>query len=264
MVAVPKNSTSVILIGPCQIFREGLRKILRSAGFSIVSAGPSLADTLSEQAPSLQGQVLLLIDVCKDFSSIIKEIENFNSCYPTHRIALLAGQEQLGQDQIMEAFRVGAHAYLTGQNTETLVKSLELLLLGEMMLAPQMIAVMFHRLNEPVIANDPGLARDQAAELDDAFLPDLSANEISILRCFVSGDSNRTMARKYSVSERTIKVQVKAIYRKIRVRNRTQAAIWALSHRLAPGRAENVLMRSAIGDVVISPGSGGAIGTALA
>jgi two-component system nitrate/nitrite response regulator NarL len=58
----------------------------------------------------------------------------------------------------------------------------------------------------------------------------LSARQQSILRCLVQGDSNKTIARKMAMAEATVKVHVKAILRKIRVHNRTQAAIWAMSN----------------------------------
>ena len=61
----------------------------------------------------------------------------------------------------------------------------------------------------------------------------LSARQQSILDCLIQGDSNKTIARKIAIAEATVKVHVKAILRKIRVKNRTQAAIWAI-HQGSP------------------------------
>ncbi len=44
----------------------------------------------------------------------------------------------------------------------------------------------------------------------------------------VRGHSNKMIARTCGVTDATIKVHMKSILRKIRVENRTQAAIWAL------------------------------------
>jgi two-component system, NarL family, nitrate/nitrite response regulator NarL len=54
-----------------------------------------------------------------------------------------------------------------------------------------------------------------------------SAREQCVLRGLIEGNSNKTIARRYKISDATVKVHVKAILRKIRVKNRTQAAIWA-------------------------------------
>ena len=72
---------------------------------------------------------------------------------------------------------------------------------------------------------------------EDTIAPQLSPREKSILRCLVEGDSNKSIARKIDIAEATVKVHVKAILRKIRVQNRTQAAIWAMNHG-ALARAE--------------------------
>jgi two-component system nitrate/nitrite response regulator NarL len=58
----------------------------------------------------------------------------------------------------------------------------------------------------------------------------LSWREIDILKRLVHGDSNKQIGRRLDVSEMTVKVHVKAILRKVRARNRTQAAIWGVDH----------------------------------
>jgi two-component system nitrate/nitrite response regulator NarL len=60
--------------------------------------------------------------------------------------------------------------------------------------------------------------------------PRLSSREIAILRLLMSGASNKVIARQLAITEATVKVHNKAILRKIRVQNRTQAAVWAHNH----------------------------------
>ena len=50
------------------------------------------------------------------------------------------------------------------------------------------------------------------------------------MHCLIEGDSNKSIARKIDIAEATVKVHVKAILRKIRVQNRTQAAIWGMNN----------------------------------
>jgi two-component system nitrate/nitrite response regulator NarL len=61
-------------------------------------------------------------------------------------------------------------------------------------------------------------------------MPELSSREKCILCCIVDGGSNKDIARRVGIAEATVKVHVKAILRKIRLHNRTQAAIWALNN----------------------------------
>jgi len=44
------------------------------------------------------------------------------------------------------------------------------------------------------------------------------------------GSSNKAIAYKMAITEATVKVHIKSILRKIRARNRTQAAIWAVTN----------------------------------
>lgn len=58
----------------------------------------------------------------------------------------------------------------------------------------------------------------------------LSEREEQVLSDLVKGLPNKTIARKRDMAEATVKVHLKSILRKIRMANRTQAAIWALEN----------------------------------
>jgi two-component system, NarL family, nitrate/nitrite response regulator NarL len=58
----------------------------------------------------------------------------------------------------------------------------------------------------------------------------LSRRERETLFELVEGHSNKVIARNLGMTEATVKVHLKSILRKIRVENRTQAAIWALAN----------------------------------
>jgi two-component system nitrate/nitrite response regulator NarL len=60
--------------------------------------------------------------------------------------------------------------------------------------------------------------------------PKLSDRELQILHGIVRGLQNKMIARECGITEATVKVHMKSILRKIRVGNRTQAAIWAMEH----------------------------------
>ena len=63
--------------------------------------------------------------------------------------------------------------------------------------------------------------------------PKLSEREIQVLAGLVAGHANRGIALGCNITEASVKVIMKSVLRKIRVGNRTQAAIWALQHRPA-------------------------------
>ena len=69
------------------------------------------------------------------------------------------------------------------------------------------------------------------------------------------GYSNKTIARKINVAEATVKVHIKAILRKIRVHNRTQAAVWAVNHGSLAAALQGTAVRQI--ESAVEPGGNG-------
>ena len=70
----------------------------------------------------------------------------------------------------------------------------------------------------------------------DADMTHLSRREKRILNQLAAGESNKAIASNLGCAEATIKVHMKRILRKLRVNNRTQAAVWALNNGVSPDR----------------------------
>lgn len=252
-----------VLVGPNVLLREGLARILSAADFSILGSASGVDDPLLSSLP--QGQpILLIIDASDDFDMALGQIESFKNRYPAGRIAVLALEHQL--TDMVSAFRLGANAYLVNVATcDAFIKSLELIMLGVTLLPPEILAFISHQQDRSRngraaghnghAADDEDVADDGRPDEDDddcgddsemvetevgtnehasearsSYTPRLSARQQAILRCLIQGDSNKTIARKMAIAEATVKVHVKAILRRIRVHNRTQAAIWAMSN----------------------------------
>ena len=63
-------------------------------------------------------------------------------------------------------------------------------------------------------------------------LPDLTARETEVLSCLAAGMSNKQVARSLGISIRTVAVHVSSLLRKTRTASRTEAALWAVKHRM--------------------------------
>lgn len=236
----PSRPFPIALIGSTVLFREGLTRILGVEGFQIVGSAASLDEALLDllaQHPS----VLLIISVGNVPEATWRQIELFKKMAQSGRIIVLGGRSHWCD--ITRAFRAGANAYFTDvANCDAFVKFLELVMLGETFLPPEILPLILghedqaiaHDINENA-GNANAKASIVAAPL---YLMHLSDQEKRVLRCLVEGDANKVIARKIGAAEATVKVHVKAILRKIRVQNRTQAAIWAANN--APLVAVNV------------------------
>ncbi len=112
---------------------------------------------------------------------------------------------------------------------DALVKSLELVLANSGVFVPSTILTsLFDAKLEELPRRDLKVGDGDVTSPKVAH--HLTGREFAILQCIVRGDSNKHIARHLDIAEATVKVHVKGILRKFSVRNRTQAAIWAMSH----------------------------------
>jgi DNA-binding NarL/FixJ family response regulator len=218
-----------IIVGKASLLKEGLAEILRSANFRILTSISCLDDLPTGKAQPCQ-QLFLIVHTGEDFNSAVEQIELFRTRRPGGRIAIVTDRYRL--EDSVSAFRAGANGYFVEVMTShILIKSLELVMMGETVFPPAFLAFVLDPESDCAHEVAP---RDDNQELlitaEDRIAPRLSPREKSILHYLVEGDSNKSIARKIGITEATVKVHVKAILRKIRVNNRTQAAIWGMNN----------------------------------
>lgn len=61
-------------------------------------------------------------------------------------------------------------------------------------------------------------------------LSDLTPRELEILQLVLAGNTNKAIAAKMCISEKTVEFHLDNIYTKIGVRTRVMAGIWAIQH----------------------------------
>ena len=224
-----QQSFATVLIGKSVLIREGIARILRAANCRTF-ASVSCADDLPPGKLQLQQLLFLIVHTGDDFDVTLEQIELLRDKHPTGRFAIVADHYRLAD--LASAFRAGANGYFVNAMTcDLFIKSIELVAMGETIFPPEFLS----------FALDPESNRVDKAKLrvenaqailftKDPMEPHLSPREKSILQCLIEGYSNKCIARKIDIAEATVKVHVKAILRKIRVQNRTQAAIWGMNN----------------------------------
>jgi len=224
-----KRAMPTILLEPNRLHQEGLRRILSGTNFRIVRAVASHEEFLADGPPMEVDLVLACVEAIDRATADL--ILSVRASFPATRLVILAESDAAAD--VNAAFAAGANAYLCRRDitAEMLIKSLELIMLkGSVVPATAFTPASPRRpaVIEPEIAAPPGAAAAPEEAADH--LPHLSARETRILAALKCGDSNKLIARQLEISEATVKVHVKAVLRKIRARNRTQAAIWAMTH----------------------------------
>ena len=233
-----RQSFATILIGKSVLLREGFARILRSTNFRIL-ASVSCADDLLASKLQQQQPLFIVVHIGDDFDVALEQIELFRDRHPGCRIAIVA--DHFRPRELISAFRAGANGYFVDMTCAAFIKSLELVMMGETIFPLAFLSFVLDPESEHLCEAAPGDESNKAilVTTEDALAPQLSSREKSVLRCLIIGDSNKCIARKMDIAEATVKVHVKAILRKIRVQNRTQAAIWGANNGSLTRTANN-------------------------
>jgi DNA-binding NarL/FixJ family response regulator len=225
-----QQSIATILIGKSGLIREGIARILRAANFRI-PASVLCVDDLPPGKFQPDQLLFLIVHTGDDFGVALEQIELLREKHPGARIAIVA--DHYRRHELVSAFQAGANGYFFDITTcDVFIKSIELVIMGETVFPPAFLSFALDpksdQVGQAVVRNETEQAILYRTE--DTVAPQLSPREKSILQCLIEGYSNKCIARKIDIAEATVKVHVKAILRKIRVQNRTQAAIWAMNH----------------------------------
>ena len=199
------------------ILREGLIKVL-SQSDGMRCTGFASIGQINETPAVSSNREIFLIDFGQDSGMISQGVASLKKRFPNAAIVVLA--ERYCHSNMLISLESGARGYLLNHiSCEVLTKALELLALGENIYLAQ--AGPQHWGNGRLEAHEGP---------SNLFLSALSLREFEVLTCLTQGKSNKLIARKWGISEGTVKVHVKAILRKTKLNNRTEVALWARDH----------------------------------
>lgn len=207
------GTTKFVLVGRVAMVREGLRRILTEEGLLVEGSFDHPSQV--QLQPDDRAQIIL-IDA-EEFPNSVDIVRDLHERFPAARLVALC--DGLDLPLLVKWFRCGLSGYIVKEiSCEPLLASLRLVAMGEKVL-PSRLADELDQLTSRADADG-----------DDAQDSHLSDREAEILKELVLGRPNKIISRNLSISEATVKVHVKAVLRKLQVRNRTQAAIWAVNH----------------------------------
>jgi DNA-binding NarL/FixJ family response regulator len=204
----------VIVADDHPVVREGLRSFLAARpGIDVVGETED-ADGLVATAQALRPDVVLVDLVMPgDGIDAIRRLQ----ALPTPPRALVL-TSFAGDNKVVPALRAGAAGYLLKDvDPLELEAAIRTVHRGGTLLSPT--------ASTPVIDAVRG-----DASIEDERLVRLSPRERDVIACLARGLSNRAISEELYVSEKTVKTHVSSILSKLRVSDRTQAAVYALRH----------------------------------
>lgn len=210
--------TRVVIVDDHPIFRQGLAMALEEAGdLTVCGQGASAEDAIT-LARSLQPDVVL-VDLSMPGGGLAA-LRAIHAEHPQIRLAVLTASEN-GED-VMAALREGALGYVVkGVDGQALIEATRDVAAGQGYIAPALAARI---LSKMLLDNGIGdAAGDPTA--DEEPLAHLTPRETQVLELVAAGLSNKEIALRGNMQEKTVKHHMTRILHKLQARNRTEAAM---------------------------------------
>jgi DNA-binding NarL/FixJ family response regulator len=196
------------------LVREGLRKLLElDPGIEVITEvgdGQGAINIARKAKPDI-----VLMDVKMPGTDGITATRIIKKERPITKVIALTIYED---EEVVEMVRAGVSAYVLKDIAGSeLTNTIHRVMQGEMVIHPRVANRLVRELNR---------SDSRKNEIR------LTKREKNVLDLLVKGNSNKDMAESMFISEKTVKNHLTSIFRKLGVKDRTQAAVYALKNNI--------------------------------
>ena len=203
---------TILIVDDHPLFRKGVIQLIQAEPqFRLVGEAASGGEGI-QQAKLLQPDMILLDLNMKDMSGIdvLKAVKDSDL---DSRVIMLTVSDQA--EDLMAALQAGADGYLLkDMEPEDLMQQLGEAARGKITISEsltQLLVTSLRDKNRPTSVSEAGLTEQES----------------KILEHLIEGKSNKLIARDIGIAEGTVKVHVKHVLKKLNLRSRVEAAVWA-------------------------------------
>jgi len=208
----------IVIIDDHPLLRKGLQQ-LADLSPDIEIIGETDSGKLGLAMVKKRKPDLVLLDLNMPQMNGLKTLEILKQLVPAPKVAILTVSD--AQEDITAALRGGADGYLLkDMEPEDLLEKLQELAEGHLVMSPSIAECLALALR----TENQSIQETQAAK-------DLTEREREILIHISEGESNKMIARNLQIAEATVKVHVKHMLKKLQLRSRVEAAVWAVTHK---------------------------------
>lgn len=258
----PVSTATILVVGPARPFREVIGLVLQCQGYTVIASCESLGQIVS--GPDLRSppDVFVVGGYESEHSAeLATSIRQLRSRIPAAKWIVLGPSADL--TLLKEAFEAGADGLLFDDSPPEVIQLLtSLVLLGNSFIPTSMARILSEHSAQASRGKVPDpnallCLDDEGAELKAHVDPlrfnspsnrpsgvtatpegpvqfDLSGREREILHLLLQGASNKHIAEMFDLTVEKVKTHLKALFRKMKVSNRSQAAIKALRYPSLP------------------------------
>lgn len=208
--------TRILIVDDHPLMRKGLAQLLAlEPDLDVVGEASSGQEALG-LVPGLAPDMVIL-DLNMAGMNGIQTLKALREAGCTARITIYTVSDN--HDDLSRALRAGADGYLLkDMEPESLLDALREIIEGQLTVSSQLTSAMARALR-------------YNTETPSIDLSMLTERERQILELIAEGQSNKRIARCLDIAEATVKVHVKHLLKKLNMRSRVEAAIWAVQQK---------------------------------
>jgi DNA-binding NarL/FixJ family response regulator len=207
-----------LLVDDHEVVRVGLKALLeKHPDFEVVAEAASGRESI-EKTKAYKPDVIVM-DIRLKGGSGIEACQEITTNYPDTKVIMLTSYAE--DEMLFSAIRAGAAGYVLKQiGGDDLVRAIEAIGRGEALLDPAVTQRVFQEV------------RRAAREEEASAFAELTQQEMHVLQLVSEGRTNRQIAEMLFLGEGTVRNYVSSILSKLNVRNRAEAAAYAVQHSL--------------------------------
>jgi two-component system, NarL family, response regulator DevR len=210
----------IMLVDDHEVVRSGLRALLEGQpDLRVVAEAGSVQESVSKAGQARPDVVVM--DVRLTDGSGIEATREIRSQHPDIRVLMLTSFAD--DEALFASILAGASGYVLKQvHGSDLVRAIRTVTQGQSLLDPAVTSAVLERLRKGNHLRDEKLAR-------------LTAQEERILRMVADGLTNAEIAQRIHLAEKTVKNYLSAIFSKLEVARRAEAAAYLVRRTSTPG-----------------------------
>lgn len=214
----PTGNIRVLLVDDHDLVRRGIKTMLDTEDGIEVVAEASDGKEAIEQVEAILPDVVIM-DVIMPGKDGIEATREIRSGWPSVGVIVLSGHDE--QQFVFDALKAGASSYMMkSADIDEVVSTIRSVALGEAKMEPTVASKVLEEFDSY-----------GALPVEGVFQP-LTPREKEILRHMSEGLPNKAIARRLSISERTVTTHIANTYAKLHVNNRVSAIQEAMRRRI--------------------------------
>ncbi|HOJ77798.1 MAG TPA: response regulator transcription factor [Bacillota bacterium] len=221
------SAIRVMIVDDHPLARQGLKQILSLDSDITVVGEAQHGDEVIETALLLKPDVILM-DINLPGKNGIELTQEVKEKLPdTQILALTVDNDQYHVHKIIKA---GALGYILKDiNPDTLIEAIKVVARGDAYIQPCLLSRLLLEFRQLMNEERPGTPPEELG---------LTQRELEIVSYIACGESNKEIAEKLFISEKTVKNHVSNILRKMALVDRTQVAVYAYRKGLITNKKE--------------------------